>query len=163
MRNREKMKIIPADKSRAAAWLAMRLALWPKCQRPESRREIKRILGSDREAAFLALDGSGEVIGFAEVSTREYVDGCKTRPVGYLEGIYVRPGWRKRGVASQLVKRGEAWAAIKGCREMGSDTSIQGTASIAFHRACGFRITERQVVFLKAIRKRRRTANNRRQ
>lgn len=149
------MRIIPADETRLAEWLAMRLALWPSCECADSRREIRAMLNSHREAAFLALDATGEAIGFAEVSTREYVDGCTTSPVGYLEGIYVRPAHRRRGVAAALVKAGEAWAAAKGCREMGSDAALRARRSIAFHQASGFRITERQVVFLKDIRKRR--------
>lgn len=149
------MKIIPANKFREAEWLELRLRLWPKHTRSELKQEIRRILRSGREAAFLAIDVDGNVAGFAEVSVREHVDGCRTRPVGYLEGIYVRPGFRKKGIASQLVRRGESWAAARGCREMGSDTAIDGRQSIAFHRAFGFRITERQVVFLKNIRRRR--------
>lgn len=147
------MKIVAADRSWVSEWLALRLRLWPDCARADSRREIRRILTSAREAAFLAVDEAGRAMGFAEVSTREYVDGCQTSPVGYLEGIYVHPKHRRRGVAARLVHAGEAWAAGRGCREMGSDTSLRGRRSIAFHQATGFRIAERQVVFLKGIRR----------
>ena len=129
----------------------MRLALWPECPRDESAGEIRRTLASAREAAFLAVGDSGEAVGFAEVSTREYVDGCRTSPVGYLEGIYVRPEHRKRGVATELVRAGESWALARGCTEMGSDARIGNERSISFHKAAGFRETERQVVFLKEI------------
>jgi aminoglycoside 6'-N-acetyltransferase I len=145
------MKIIPADESHLAEWLQMRLTLWPECPSDELSQEIDRILGSDREASFLAVDDSGEVLGFVEVSTREYVDGCKTSPVGYLEGLFVRPEYRKQGIGVQLVRACESWAKRRGCIEMGSDVWIGHSESIAFHEALGFRETERQVVFLKAI------------
>ena len=143
--------IIPADESRIAEWLDLRVALWPECSRPDSEQEIRALLQSPREDAFLAIGPDDRVIGFAEVSTRDYVDGCKTRPVGYLEGIFVLPEYRNRGVAKLLVQAAETWAAGQGCSEMGSDTRIDDTESMAFHNAIGFRETDRQVVFLKTI------------
>jgi aminoglycoside 6'-N-acetyltransferase I len=145
------MEIIPAESSRLSEWLDLRVKLWPECARLESEREIRSLLLSPREDAFLAVDSDGRVIGFAEVSTRDYVDGCHTRPVGYLEGIYVRPDHRHHGVARKLVLAAEAWATRKGCSEMGSDARLDDTGSIAFHQALGFQETERQVVFLKSI------------
>ena len=145
------MKIVPMEKKLEADWLAMRLALWPECPREDSLDEIWRIRHSDREAAFLALTDSDVVAGFAEVSTREYVDGCQSTPVGYLEGIYIRPEYRKSGAGAALVQAVEAWARAQGCIEMGSDARIDNLDSIAFHHAVGFRETERQVVFLKEL------------
>ena len=144
------MKIVPPDRTQVAQWLEMRLALWPECLRPDSRREIEETLSSQRATAFIALAG-GRAVAFAEVSVRDYVEGCATRPVGYLEGIYVRPEFRKQGVARALTRQAESWCRTRGCREFGSDAGIDDGASIAFHNAVGFRETDRQVVFLKTI------------
>jgi len=145
------VKIIPAQELHRAAWLEMRVALWPECPSGESTLEINRILASEREDAFLAVDESGAALGFAEVSTREFVDGCRSSPVGYLEGIYVRPEYRRQGIGAALVRAAEVWSRDRGCSEMGSDTELDNSASIAFHTAAGFRETDRQVVFLKDI------------
>ena len=75
--NRLPMTIVPADERWREAWLRMRVALWPECPRDESSDEIARILQSDREAAFPAMDSTGAAVGFAEVSTREYADGVQ--------------------------------------------------------------------------------------
>jgi aminoglycoside 6'-N-acetyltransferase I len=146
------MKIVPADRTHLKEWLGMRLALWPECPPTESEAEIKQTLSSDRTAAFIALDAD-RAVGFAEVSVREYVDGCTTQPVGYLEGIFILPEFRKKGFARALVQRAESWSESKGCREFGSDAKLGDSASIAFHNSVGFRETERQVVFLKTINK----------
>jgi aminoglycoside 6'-N-acetyltransferase I len=145
------MKVIPAGKAHFSEWLEMRVMLWPTCVREELSQDIARVLRSRRQAGLLAVSDSGEIAGFAEVSTRNYVDGCKSSPVGYLEGIYVRPEYRHQGIATALVRAGEAWARSKGCSEMGSDTELDNEDSMKFHRAIGFREIERHVVFLKAI------------
>jgi aminoglycoside 6'-N-acetyltransferase I len=144
------MEIVPAKKGHVEAWLTMRLSLWPDCARGQSEAEIKQVLSSDRATAFIAVEGD-RAVGFAELSTRGYVDGCTTQPVGYLEGIYVLPEFRNRGVGRALVEAGEGWSRSRGCREFGSDAGIDDNASIAFHNAVGFHETDRQVVFLKTI------------
>jgi aminoglycoside 6'-N-acetyltransferase I len=146
------MKIVPADRTHLKEWLDMRLALWPECPPAESEAEIKQTLSSGRTAAFITLV-AGRAVGFAEVSVRDYVDGCTTQPVGYLEGIFILPEFRKKGFARALVRRAELWSESKGCREFGSDAKLGDSASIAFHYSVGFRETERQIVFLKTINK----------
>jgi aminoglycoside 6'-N-acetyltransferase I len=145
------MKIVAAEERYREPWLRMRVVLWPECPREESSEEITGILQGGRQAAFLALDDDGAAIGFVEVSTRDYVEGCHSTPVGYVEGIYVRPGNRKERVGEGLIRVAESWACRRGCLEMGSDTRLDDTRSIAFHKAMGFRETDRQVVFLKEI------------
>ena len=144
------MKVLPADENHVKEWLEMRLELWPECLRPDSESEIEQTMSSEQTTAFIAFDGN-RVVGFAEVSVRSYVEGCTTQPVGYLEGIYIIPEYRKKGFARALIHKAEIWSRSRGCREFGSDADIDNSASIAFHQAVGFRETDRQVVFLKTI------------
>jgi len=125
--------------------------LWPECPPEESSQEITDILQGKRQTAFLVLDDAGTAVGFVEVSTRDYVDGCTVAPVGYVEGIYVRPEHRQERIGTALIRVAELWARKSGCTEIGSDTRLDDTRSIAFHKAVGFRETNRQVVFLKDI------------
>ena len=63
----------------------------------------------ERQAAFLCEDDAGVVAGFAEASLRrDYVNGCETSPVAFLEGIFVVPSRRRRGVARRAGHRGRA-------------------------------------------------------
>jgi aminoglycoside 6'-N-acetyltransferase I len=97
------------------------------------------------------MDDEGVAMGFVEVSTRDYVEGCSSSPVGYVEGIYVCPEHRGAGVGRELIRVAEAWARERGCIEMGSDTGLDDTRSISFHEALGFRETDRRIVFLKDV------------
>ncbi len=75
----------------------------------------------------------------------------KDQPVGYLEGIYVLPGFRGRGVAKMLLNACEEWARDKGCREFASDCELDNTDSLAFHLAVGFREANRIICFARKL------------
>ena len=131
----------------------LRFALWPDEPLARRRAETEENLArGDGLLATLVADEGGEVVGFAEVSLRrDYVNGCETSPVGFLEGIYVRPRRRRRGIAAALVAAAERWARAAGCRELASDALLDNLASHRFHLGCGFAETERVVYFRKRL------------
>ncbi|MGI4720135.1 MAG: aminoglycoside 6'-N-acetyltransferase [Janthinobacterium lividum] len=139
-----------------AGWLALRTALWPaegEEQGEEHLEEMRRLCAQpDRYAQFLAYSPLGEPQGLVEVALRsDYVNGTDSSPVGFLEGVYVAPGFRKQGIAAMLVAVAEKWSREQGCTEMASDALLENTASHAMHRALGFEETERVVYFKKPL------------
>lgn len=134
-------------------WVGLRHALWPQAPLPDLRAEAAASLaGADRTVAFLARDAGAAVVGFAEASVRrDYVNGCETSPVAFLEGIYVRPDWRRRGVARLLIRSVEEWAMVLGCSELASDAGIRNQVSQRMHRALGFEETERVVFYRRRL------------
>lgn len=134
-----------------SGWLTMRETLWSNCTREQHLSEIQRwCADQNRLAAFLAYADTERPIGFAEASIRsDYVNGTETSPVGFLEGLYVHPQFRLKGVARELVAAVERWAASTGCLELASDADIQNKASQKMHQALGFEETERVVYFKK--------------
>lgn len=131
----------PVGPSDTEAWLRMRCALWPEGSEAEHRTEIAAFLGrSAREpaAVLLAEDDAGRPLGFVELSIRPCAEGCRTNRVAYLEGWYVVPDARRRGVGRSLVGAAERWARAQGCTEFASDTQPDNEVSIAAHQALGF-------------------------
>jgi aminoglycoside 6'-N-acetyltransferase I len=129
---------IPGD---APVWLAMRQALWPEADQAEHAEEVERFFrGEAREpaAVLLADDGDGRAVGFAELSIRPYAEGCHTDRVAYLEGWWVAPGERRRGVGRALVEGAMAWGRTQGCTEFASDADADNEASAAAHARLGF-------------------------
>jgi aminoglycoside 6'-N-acetyltransferase I len=125
--------------------------LWPDCPAAEIRTQFRKNLKGARQACFVCRRGD-RLVGFIEVSLRrDYVEGTSTSPVGYIEGVYVEPGFRRQGVACKLVRRAEAWARAKGCAEMAADTEIGNRTSIAFHKKIRYREANRIVCFIKKI------------
>jgi len=144
------MRIARGTSAEHAGWLELRLALWP-APREEHLGEMALMAANpQRFAAFIAY-ASSEAIGLAEAAMRtDYVNGAQSSPVGFLEGLYVVPHARRKGVARALVAEVSRWARASGCSELASDAALANTASHAVHRALGFEETERVVYFRKA-------------
>jgi aminoglycoside 6'-N-acetyltransferase I len=135
-------------------WAQLRFALWPHHSLEAHRVELGRtFLSNSREAvAFIARNAEKEAFGFAEATLRhDYVNGCSTSPVLFLEGIYVRPVERRKGIARLLCNSVADWGRSLGCVEFGSDALLENSASHALHAALGFEQTQRVVFFRKAL------------
>jgi len=76
---------------------------------------------------------------------------CETSPVAFVEGIYVTPDARGRGVARALIAGVTQWAKDQGVTELASDALLDNEASHAMHKALGFCETERVVYFRKGL------------
>lgn len=148
------MQIIPATPEHLDQWAVLRIALWNWDTVDDHRKEAEELYfsGEHPRTAFVALDEGNFVIGFVEAALRsDYVEGCSTSPVAYLEGIYVCPDARKLGVAKALSDAVAEWGRAQGCTEYASDALLDNTDSHAFHTAIGFRETERVVYFHKKL------------
>jgi aminoglycoside 6'-N-acetyltransferase I len=102
------------------------------------------------EAVPLAIDGA-RAVGFAELNIRPYAEGCTSDRVAYLEGWYVRPEARRRGLGAALIAAAERWALGWGCSELASDALYDNTVSHAAHRALGFEEVETIRCFRKSL------------
>ena len=142
------MRIARVAPAEFAAIDPLRRALWPDIP----IEELTAIAATHPDYLVLAAFDSGEPVGFAEVSLRrDYVNGCDTSPVAFLEGIYVAPDQRKRGIARALVDAALDWARERGIGEFASDALLENHASHAFHAAIGFEEVERVVYFRRAL------------
>jgi aminoglycoside 6'-N-acetyltransferase I len=145
------MLIIGPASASDLTWLSLRSALWPDGTDPEHLRYMADALQRDHFVR-LAVVPDGSAVGFVEASRRvDYVNGTTTSPVAFLEGLYVVPDARRKGVARALVKEVERWAVTQGCTELASDSPIENSAAHAAHRALGFEETERVVCFLRPV------------
>lgn len=140
-------KALPAD-SIILAHLACRM--WEH-EPTELEAEFKALTDSPEAACFLAFDNEN-AIGFAQCQLRhDYVEGCETSPVGFLEGIYVDEGCRLSGVGRQLLAACEAWARSVGCTEFASDCELDNSISLAWHMKNGFAEMGRTIWFAKKL------------
>lgn len=139
-----------ADAASLDDWSLLRHRLWRDASPAEHSEELQDL--SDNEAGFIAYNLAGVAIGFADVSLRQdYVNGCDTSPVAFLEGVYVEGDFRGQGVATALIAAVTRWAVGKGVSELASDADIVNVDSHRMHAALGFEETERVVYFRKLL------------
>jgi aminoglycoside 6'-N-acetyltransferase I len=128
---------------------AMRHLLWPESTLQEHLRELEAGVPAIN---FVAVDVHESPIGFLEANIRSHADGCDPfRPVGYVEGWFVREEFRQQGVGRELLRAAEEWARSQGCKEMASDALIDNYGSQHAHEALGFDVVDRCVHYRKAL------------
>jgi aminoglycoside 6'-N-acetyltransferase I len=134
-------------------WVDLRLALWTDASAEEHRAYMAISLAQpERFLGLMMYDENRTPVGFIEGSIRtDYVNGTESSPVGFVEGVYVKAEWRRRGVARQLYAAIGDWARARGCHELASDALLDNVASQRAHIALGFRETERVVYFTKKL------------
>lgn len=112
-----------ARPSDAAAWEALRRELWPDGTEDHGPEIAAFFAGTIAEpnAVLVAEDANGEIIAIAELSIRYDVAGLNGKRTGYVEGLYVRPAWRNRGISRELLLASKEWARKSMCEAFASD------------------------------------------
>jgi aminoglycoside 6'-N-acetyltransferase I len=135
----------------------LRMLLWPDTKIAEHLNELDEIFLKGTNSTLpmtilVAHDENGALIGFIEVAMRSHADGCSpTRPVGFVEGWFVRESFRKQGIGRKLMRAAEEWARSQRCIEMASDALIENQGSHAAHKALGFEVVDHCVHFRKGL------------
>jgi aminoglycoside 6'-N-acetyltransferase I len=139
----------------------LRAALWPEGSREEHLEELRAIVGGAPRStlplvvlvAVVGDEGGDEIVGFVEVGLRSHADGCDTtRPVGFIEGWYVSPSYRRQQVGRALLLAAEDWCRAQGCAEVASDTWLDNVDSQRAHEALGFEVVDRCVTYRKSLK-----------
>lgn len=107
----------------ASAWEKMRRELWPDGAADHGPEIASFFAGTLKElaAVLMAENPSGEIVGFAELFIRTDLAGFEGTRVGYVEGLYVLPEVRGRGVVRKLLQASRSWAYQQNCDAFVSD------------------------------------------
>ncbi|MGD0475450.1 MAG: GNAT family N-acetyltransferase [Candidatus Velthaea sp.] len=148
--------IRPVERNDVPAWATMRARLWPEAEAAALTEEARAFIDGRAvpgiDAAFIVEDDAAQAAGFLELSVRAFSDGCDSMPVPHVEGWYVEPSARGRGLGRNLLRRAEGWARERGFTELASDTGVDNEASLRAHVHCGFAEVERLIKFRKVLR-----------
>lgn len=130
----------------------MRLSFWPD-DAANHAAEIDASLSAaaDDWVTLVAQLPDGGLCGFLEAGTRPFADGCDSSPVGYIEGWWVDPRYRRLGIGARLVATAEAWARDLGVSEMASDADLANRPSRDAHAALGYAEVHELVCFRKVL------------
>ena len=143
--------IIAISEALFPEWLAMRQRLYRDVSDEFHWQDMRSIFSARDRAAFFLCNAEGAVMGLLELALRNYVDGCLTSPVAYIEGIYLSPAFRKQGHGSHLLRYAEQWGREHGCSELATDALLDDEQAQAFHRHQGFVEVDRIVEYKKSL------------
>ncbi len=136
--------IVPVTAENEDVWAAMSAALYG-CD-PQTLL-AERAAGRLPHEFLYRLPDGGEA-GLLSLSVRfDYVEGTDAPPVGYLEGLYVRPDCRLRGIAREMIAYARRWSVEQGCTTLASDCILTNTDSERFHKSVGFAEVNRLICF----------------
>lgn len=90
---------------------------------------------------FRQFGGAALAVRAADGSLGAYLLGCVTAEVAYVHLVAVRPCLRGRGVARGLYRVAVERATERGCSTIEAITTVDNSASVAFHRQLGFTTT----------------------
>ena len=86
-----------ADIEDAEILASLAIQMWQDNNPDELAEEFSGLIQNKNAACFLKYIG-GKPIAFAQCQLRhDYVEGTDSSPVGYLEGIFVAEGFRRKG------------------------------------------------------------------
>lgn len=149
----QNFRIRPLTKKDFDEWFNLRKLLWDESGDEEHRAEMRDIFDHNETQLVLVAElNDGKLIGFLEASIRPFVEDCETENVGYLEGWFVLPAYRQRGIGKMLVQTAEKWAKKTGCEEMASDAEIGNDLSLEAHLKLGYAETSRLVHLRKDLK-----------
>jgi len=145
-----KLTIRPANEADWPLWAALLAKLHPdQCAADfEEELAILTVL-PDPYVCFLSFASSGA--GMIDARVRNYVEGAPDLRAAYIEDLWVEPEYRRSGVAKLLLNAVESWARDEGMIWLGSDTPPDYLESQEWHRAVGFDVVERLIVFGKPL------------
>lgn len=142
----QNFRVRPVAEKDFQEWFRLRKRLWDQSSDEEHRAEMLDIFEHrETQLVLVAELNNGNLIGFLEASIRPFVEDCHSDHVGYLEGWYVQPEYRRQGIGRILVQTAENWARQKGCEEMASDAEIGNDSSLEAHLKLGYNETSRLV------------------
>ena len=140
-----------ADKNDLEELANLAVLMWKESSISELIAEFSDDISKSESCLLLKFEND-TLIGFAQCKLRnDYVEGTNSSPVGYLEGIFIKEGYRNKGYAKELLNECEAWAKDNGCKEFASDCEIDNLGSIRFHKAMDFTEANRIICFTKKL------------
>jgi aminoglycoside 6'-N-acetyltransferase I len=142
----QNFRVRPVTEKDFPEWFRLRKMLWDESSDEEHRAEMTDIFEHRETQLVLVVElTNGELIGFLESSIRPFVEDCHSDHVGYLEGWFIQPEYRRHGIGRVLVQAAENWARQRGCEEMASDAEIGNDSSLEAHLKLGYQETSRLV------------------
>jgi len=106
---------------------------------PECRADRDRW----RFACVCAVTAEGHVLGGVHLDIGPITFGpLGKEKLAFIEGVFVRPEYRRRGVGTRVMQEAIRVARDAGCLHVRCNVKWDNPAAIALYRKCGFALTD---------------------
>lgn len=105
-------------------------------------------LNDPRNEAF-ALMHDGEKVGMLWLGRSNDQFTCE--PIGYVLGIFVKDGYRGKGLGKEMMSSAEGWCKENGLLSLSLNVSVANPVARSLYDGCGF--TEQSIVMRKELRR----------
>src|SRR5262245_8823757 len=96
------------------SWMHLRETLWPGSLSDHEVETGRYFRGGLGQLVVFVAELDGRIVGFLELDYRKYSPGCRSSPVPFIEGWYVDPEMRGKGIGRALVEAAENRARAGG-------------------------------------------------
>jgi GNAT superfamily N-acetyltransferase len=94
---------------------------------------IDRWLDDDTRVLFVAETDDGELAAHISGDRHDSVPIYARGAYASVDGLYVKPEYRREGLASRLFDRIEDWAADRGCEHVGVSAHVDNEAAVELY------------------------------
>ena len=143
------MKIRKVEQSDFTEWLRLRKLLYSEYESKELMREIeaiyfdKSVVGELDYFVCVVESTESKLCGFCEISLRKTDPYSQDGPVGYVESLFVDPGFRRKGLARGMLAEGEKWVRSNNCSEFWVDTDEGYYEALHCYKRFGFNVVNK--------------------
>ncbi len=87
-----------------------------------------------------------DIIGFLACSINDYYPHMEIRKIGHIMAVYVVPAYRRRGIATALMKQALKWMKEHKIEYVNLNVDVQNDAAIAAYKAMGFKPNQSNLI-----------------
>lgn len=106
----------------------------PRTMRAEYPRSTDQMIADwERQAGFLVAEIDGEVRGYVDVLPEPW------QGMGWVANLAVEPAYRRRGIATTLMRNASQWAREQGLQGMVVEATTKNYPAICLYQKLGFK------------------------
>lgn len=91
----------------------------------------------DDDFFLLAIDPNEEIVGYHFLNKTQHPNGLA---IAFVQTLWVKPEFRKKGIATELKKRAEEWAREMKLDHISTFVSNKNTSMLALNESLGYEI-----------------------